>query len=157
MLDRIADDLDTPMLVVTAAAGGRRAGCLVGFATQASIDPERYLVCLSRANLTYEVALEADTLGVHFLGSEDLDLAELFGGETGHHADKLARCDWRPGPGGVPVLARPPAWFAGRVLERVDFGDHVGFLLAPGEGERRRDFEPLGYARCAHIEAGHEA
>jgi flavin reductase (DIM6/NTAB) family NADH-FMN oxidoreductase RutF len=157
MLDQIAGDLDYPMLVVTAAAAGRRAGCLVGFATQASIDPSRFLVCLSRRNLTYEVALEATALGVHFLGSGDLDLAELFGGETGDRTDKLARCDWREGPDGVPVLARPPAWFAGRVLERIDLGDHVGFLLEPGAGERRARFDQLGFSRCGHIAAGHEA
>src|SRR5438067_13436853 len=109
MLDEIAGDLDYPMLVVTAAAGGRRAGCLVGFATQTSIDPSRFLVCLSRLNATYEVACRARTLGVHVLGRGDLDLAELFGGETGHRIDKLARCDWREGPDGVPVLSRPPA------------------------------------------------
>jgi flavin reductase (DIM6/NTAB) family NADH-FMN oxidoreductase RutF len=42
---KIMGSLDYPMLVVTAAAAGERAGCLVGFATQASIDPARFLVC----------------------------------------------------------------------------------------------------------------
>ena len=36
--------LDYPMFVVTAAADGRRAGCLVGFTSQVSIDPPRLLV-----------------------------------------------------------------------------------------------------------------
>jgi flavin reductase (DIM6/NTAB) family NADH-FMN oxidoreductase RutF len=157
MLDQIAGDLDYPMLIVTAAAGGRRDGCLVGFATQTSIDPSRFLVCLSRRNLTCELALGARVLGVHFLGSGDLDLAELFGGRTGHRVDKLARCDWREGPNGVPVLTRPPAWFAGRVLERLDLGDHVGFVLEPGEGGRRGRLDQLGFARCRHIAAGHGA
>ena len=34
--------LDYPMYVVTVAADGDRAGCLVVFATKASIDPPRY-------------------------------------------------------------------------------------------------------------------
>ena len=43
----LASELDYPMFVVTTAAGGAPAGCLVGFATQCSIDPPRFLVCLS--------------------------------------------------------------------------------------------------------------
>ena len=37
--------LDYPMFIVTVAPDGGRAGCLVGFATQCSIDPVRFLVC----------------------------------------------------------------------------------------------------------------
>ena len=42
--------LDYPMIVVTTASAGERAGCLVGFHTQSSIDPERFAVWLSKAN-----------------------------------------------------------------------------------------------------------
>src|SRR3954452_22365897 len=97
-------ELDYPMFIVTAEAGGERSGCLVGFATQASIHPPRFLVGLSRRNRTFRVASEADVLVVHFVSEEDEDLAELFGGETGDEVDKSARCEWRPGPGGAPVL-----------------------------------------------------
>ena len=37
-------DLDQPSYVVTAADGDERAGCLVGFATQCSIEPPRFAV-----------------------------------------------------------------------------------------------------------------
>src|SRR5215208_7631728 len=36
--EAIVAQLDYPMFIVTAAAGEERGGCLVGFATQASID-----------------------------------------------------------------------------------------------------------------------
>jgi flavin reductase (DIM6/NTAB) family NADH-FMN oxidoreductase RutF len=144
------------MLIVTAAAAGRRDGCLVGFATQTSIDPSRFLGCLSRRNLTCEVALEAGTLGVHFLGSGDLDLAELFGGQTGHRVDKLARCDLREGPDGVPVLTRPPAWFAGPVLERLDLGATSASWSSRAMAVAGAGWAS-GFARCRHITAGHEA
>ena len=35
----LVGDLDYPMFIVTACADGERSGCLIGFATQASIDP----------------------------------------------------------------------------------------------------------------------
>jgi hypothetical protein len=45
--------LEYPMFIVTARAGGEPLGCLVGFATQTSIRPPRFLVCLSHNNRTY--------------------------------------------------------------------------------------------------------
>src|SRR6478735_1115661 len=84
VLDGFVDRLDYPMFIVTAAAagtGGRvdRSGCLVGFATQCSIEPERLLVCLSKKNHTYQVARTAVALGVHVPGARQRELAELFG------------------------------------------------------------------------------
>ena len=52
----LTGELDFSMLVVTAFDGRERAGCLVGFSTQCSIDPPRYLVCISTANHTARVA-----------------------------------------------------------------------------------------------------
>ena len=57
--DSLMASLDPPMVVVTAAAGGERAGCLVGFHSQSSIEPARCCVWLSKANHTYRVALLA--------------------------------------------------------------------------------------------------
>src|SRR3954466_64447 len=100
---RLVADLDYPMFIVTTAAGGERAGCLVGFAGQASIDPSRFLVFLSEKNRTCRVAREATHLAVHFVPADRDDLAELFGGETGDEVDKFARTDWHEGAAGMPL------------------------------------------------------
>jgi flavin reductase (DIM6/NTAB) family NADH-FMN oxidoreductase RutF len=153
----LAREIDYAMYVVTAAADGERAGCLVGFTTQSSIHPARFLVCLSRLNHTYRVACRADVLAVHVVGADQTELAELFGGETGDEVDKLARCAWRPGPDGVPLIEAFPDWFAGRVLDRLDLGDHVGFLLEPIAGQAGRGPRPLTFHRARRIEPGHPA
>src|SRR5262249_20886024 len=55
--EELMTSVDYPMLVVTVrAANGDQDGCLVGFATQCSIDPAHYLVLLSKQNRTYELA-----------------------------------------------------------------------------------------------------
>src|SRR5437588_10964138 len=121
--------LEYPMYVVTAAAGGERDGCLVGFATQCSIDPPRFLVCLSVKNRTTRIARNARTLVVHVLRKDQRDLAELFGGTTGDDVDKFASVQWHEGPHGVPVLDGCD-WFAGSITARHDdLGDHEGFVL----------------------------
>ena len=159
-LSRITAALDYPMLVVTAAAGGERAGCLVGFHTQCSIDPPRFLVCVSKANHTFRVASRATSLGLHFLTEADIDLARLFGEETGDKVDKFARCDWREGPDGVPVLSAVSGWLAARVLDRFDGGDHEAVLVEPHAGEagkpgdRRRQ---LSFQDVRDLDPGHPA
>ncbi|MDH6214711.1 flavin reductase family protein [Streptomyces pseudovenezuelae] len=130
-LDPFTDLLDGPMYVVTAEAAGERAGCLVGFGSQCSIRPARFMVWLSKANRTFRVAEHAERLTVHLLRRDQHGLARLFGGETGDRIDKFTGIPWHPGPGGSPVLDEAPAWFVGRVENRIDGGDHVGFLLAP--------------------------
>jgi flavin reductase (DIM6/NTAB) family NADH-FMN oxidoreductase RutF len=150
-------ELDYSMFVVTTVCDGERAGCLVGFATQASIDPPRFVVCLSDKNRTYRVARGADLLAVHFVPADAPELAELFGGRTGDEVDKFALCEWSPGPGGVPLLERCPNRFVGRIIERLDAGDHVAFLLAPVAAEKPHRGAQFPFHRAKRIEAGHEA
>ena len=126
---RLVTAIDYPMYIVTVADGERRAGCLVGFTTQCSIDPPRFLVCISVANHTFRVARAARVMVVHLVPEDGAGLAELFGSRTGDEVDKFARCEWAPGPEGTPVLAGCPNWFAGRILQRVPAGDHWAFLL----------------------------
>jgi flavin reductase (DIM6/NTAB) family NADH-FMN oxidoreductase RutF len=153
----LVGDLDYPMMIVTAAAGVEKAGCLVGFATQCSIDPPLFAVWLSRNNHTFRVAQKADVLAVHFPSSEDLGLAALFGGETGDEVDKFARCRWREGPGHAPVLEDCARWFTGRILERIPTEDHVGFLLRPVEAATGPWAGQLRFQSARHISPGHEA
>lgn len=143
--DAFVDHLDPELCVVTAEADGERAGCLVGFSSQCSIRPVRYVVWLSKANRTYDIARRADHLAVHLLGHDQYALARLFGGETGDQVDKFATVDWSRGPHGTVVLGAARAWLVGRVVDHLAGGDHVGFVLAPeasdtGNAPGRRPF-----------------
>lgn len=55
------------MYVVTAEVDGKRAGCVVGFASKCSIQPARFMIRLSKANRTYRVAGHTERLAVHLL------------------------------------------------------------------------------------------
>jgi flavin reductase (DIM6/NTAB) family NADH-FMN oxidoreductase RutF len=155
--DAVVEDLDYPMFVVTTAHDGHRAGCMVGFTTQASIDPPRMLVCLSVKNHTHRVARSAQLLAVHVLDPDDGPLAELFGGDTGDEVDKFARIAWTEGPGGVPLVDECPRRFVGRILETIELGDHTGFLLEPLTAESGRSGPAMGSQQVQDVEPGHEA
>jgi flavin reductase (DIM6/NTAB) family NADH-FMN oxidoreductase RutF len=153
----LVGSLEYPMFIVTARAGDEPLGCLVGFATQTSIDPPRFLVCLSHVNHTYRKGRDAALLGVHCVPATGEPIAELFGGETGDEVDKFARIRWREGPDGVPLLDDCPNRFVGRVLERVDAGDHDAYLLEPVAAERGEDAGEFTFHRAKRIPPGHPA
>jgi flavin reductase (DIM6/NTAB) family NADH-FMN oxidoreductase RutF len=154
---RIAGDLEYPMAIVTTARGEDRAGCLVGFAAQCSIDPPLVMVWLSKKNHTTRIAREAESLLVHFPSRDDSDLATLFGTQTGDEVDKFARCRWEPGPEGLPLLTGCTRWVAGHVLERFDTGDHVGHLLELFDGAAGEWAGQLGFQSVKDLDPGHDA
>lgn len=156
--DDFVDMLDYPMFVVTVQSDGQTGGCLVGFATQASIDPPAFLVGLSTSNRTTSIARTATHLAVHLLPREQLKLAELFGGETGDAVDKFQQCEWHVGPEGSPILDSALAWFVGEIIGRFDMGDHVGHLLAPVSGGTAGAVSrPVFFRDVKDLDPGHGA
>jgi flavin reductase (DIM6/NTAB) family NADH-FMN oxidoreductase RutF len=150
--------LDYPMFVVTTRSGDELAGCLVGFTSQTSIHPPRFLTGLSKRNRTFRVAEHASHLAVHLLERQHGELARLFGGETGDRTDKFARCAWHCGPHDLPILDDAAGWFAGEVRNRYDLGDHVGFLLEPVAGDAPEGFEQLvTFSDVRDLDPGHDA
>lgn len=152
----LAGGLDYPLFIVTAAEGQQREGCVIGFATQSSFEPARFLAGLSRMNRTFRLALTTDALAVHLVPADREDLAELFGGETGDETDKFERCSWHAGPRGLPILDDCPSWFAGTIEARLNLGDHVGFLLDPIKAQYAAGDEILFFRAVKDdIEPGH--
>jgi len=154
--DRVTRSLDTAMVVVTAAAQGQRAGCLVGFHSQASMEPERWSFWLSKANHTYRVGLHASSFAMHFLASDQHDLARRFGSLSGEDTDKFDGLDWDASDDGVPLLDDCPNRFE---LERValldDGGDHVCITAVVRRAASSERFEPLRLSDVLDLQPGH--
>ncbi|MEX5636294.1 flavin reductase family protein [Parafrankia sp. FMc2] len=146
-----------PMAIVTTAVDGERSGCLIGFHTQCSINPPRYLVCISHTNHTFGLARRATHLALHLLDASDRALAELFGERTGDDFDKFAHCAWSPGPFGMPILTAPPAWFAGPVVAMTDVGDHSAFVISPTGSEYDGPLNQLSFQDIRDMVPGHPA
>ena len=156
-LDWFGQKLNYPMFIATMAVNGERSGCLIGFATQCSVHPIRFATFISKKNHTHGVALRAESLAVHVVPPEELDLARLFGGETGDEIDKFERCEWSEGPLGSPILDRCPNWCEGPIVASLDAGDHGCFIIEPRHGTSDREVVALSFDTAKSIEPGHEA
>jgi flavin reductase (DIM6/NTAB) family NADH-FMN oxidoreductase RutF len=157
-MQRISRSLDSPLAIITTIAEDERAGCLIGFHAQSSIDPLNYTVWLSKANHTYRVGLRASKFAVHFLSVDQLPLATHFGSMSGETADKFAPVRWTPASNGVPLLRECPNRI---LLERLavldDGGDHVCLTTGVSQAWCEREFMPLRQSDARHLEAGHDA
>jgi flavin reductase (DIM6/NTAB) family NADH-FMN oxidoreductase RutF len=155
--ETIMRSLDPQLIVVTTAVGEERAGCLVGFHSQSSIDPNRYAVWLSKANHTYRVGLRATHVAIHFLTSDDRDLAERFGTLTGDSTDKFSGLAVDIGPEGVPLLRDCASWLVLRRIALLDEGgDHVCVALEPVDGSSAGAFAPLRLSQVGDLVPGHD-
>jgi flavin reductase (DIM6/NTAB) family NADH-FMN oxidoreductase RutF len=150
--------VDPPLIVLTTVAEDERAGCLVGFHAQSSIDPQHYCVWLSKANHTYRVGLRAKHFAVHFLSSGDLGLAERFGTLSGEDTDKFAGLDVEPDEHGVPLLTVCPDRLSVQRLALLDDGsDHVCLTTRVTSAATGGGFTPLRVSGATHLDPGHES
>jgi len=94
-------------------------------------------------------------LAVHVVDENAKGIAELFGGETGDKVDKFSGIRWHS-VHGVPVLADCERWFAGEVLQQIDLGDHVGFLLRPLDAQGDEPAAQLTIQQARDIKPGHK-
>ena len=111
-------------------------------------------MCLSKKNRTFRAV--GDVIALHVVPEDAVELAELFGGETGDEIDKFEHCEWREGPHALPLLERCPSRFCGHVIERFACGDHVALLLSPFAAEDEGG-AALRFREVMEIEPGHEA
>jgi flavin reductase (DIM6/NTAB) family NADH-FMN oxidoreductase RutF len=160
VFDQLPESLDSPMVIVTTVSldGRTRAGCLVGFHAQCSIDPPRYVVWLSKANHTYRVGSLAQRFAVHWLSEDDVELATHFGTVTGNEVDKFDTVEWDDAGGGLPVLREVATRVVARRHALLDDGsDHVCLVLEPVDVVTGGRFTPLRFSAVQHLEPGHAA
>jgi flavin reductase (DIM6/NTAB) family NADH-FMN oxidoreductase RutF len=155
--EAITGDADYPLYVVTTTDGNEMSGCLVGFVTQSSIEPVRFIICISKVNHTFAVALRSQGLALHLLGSDQRPLASLFGETSGDHVDKFAEPVWSTAVTGAPVLAECAAWIDGSIVEHRDAGDHEAFLVAVVAGGSGPHDGRLMLSDVPDFDAGHGA
>jgi flavin reductase (DIM6/NTAB) family NADH-FMN oxidoreductase RutF len=150
--------VDYPYYVLTVRAPDEEmSGCLAGFVTQCSIDPPNFIACISRLNHTLGVAKRSSAMGLHLLGEDQLDMARLFGEETGDVVDKFADVDWRIGTTGAPLLTDVSLALEGGILGHFSVGDHEAFLVRAARAVGGPDRGLLTHRTSPQLHPGHPA
>ena len=154
-LEPFISQAENSLLVVTTANEEELAGCLVGFATQCSIQPPRFIVCVSKVNHTFFAIERSGSIALHLMREDQIQLASLFGEETGDTVAKFARCHWHFGLTGAPILDDCAAWVEGRIIHRFGAGDHEAILVQPLDGGGDTGHRVLTNQRSPQFQPGH--
>ena len=153
--DELVSRLDPPMVVVTTVSGDQRAGCLAGFHTQCSVDPPRYAIWLSKANHTMALGLYAKYFGIHFLGPDDMALAERFGTLCSDEVDKFEGLDLDEGPDGLPLLRGEHRIVGHKHTLHDDGSDHVCVIVEAESVQLNGPMTQMRLQSVIHLKPGH--
>jgi flavin reductase (DIM6/NTAB) family NADH-FMN oxidoreductase RutF len=132
----------TGVTVVTVAdSGGQPHGLTMNSFTSVSLFPPLFLVCIDKTAASEPVFKKDVHLAVNVLGEEQQSLSRRF---SGAYDDRFATVDWAPGLHGAPLLSGVLATIEGKIIERLDAGDHI-ILLAEARSTSFREGRPLVY------------
>ena len=112
-------------VITTVDAQGKPHGLTANSFTSVSLDPPLILWSQSLTAPSHPVFRAAERFVVNILADDQVEVSNRFarGG-----ADKFAGAEWKPGLGGVPLLAGCAAYLECRRMETFPGGDHVVFL-----------------------------
>jgi flavin reductase (DIM6/NTAB) family NADH-FMN oxidoreductase RutF len=105
--------------VVTACIGGQPVGLAVSSLISLSADPAMVAFSVSNTSGSGSLLLEAETVVVHLLGADHVEVAKTF---STRGVDRFARTSWSYLPTGEPALDDASVRLHGRVSQQVAAG-----------------------------------
>lgn len=115
-------------IVTTIAGNDVPVGFTATSFASVSLRPPLVSFCLARNATCSSAFANAEYVGVHLLGAEQVALARTFATPG---IDRFAQpLSWRIGPHDVPLIATL-AWMVCRIVERVTAGDHTILIAEP--------------------------
>ena len=135
------------LYVVSAAAGDRRAGCVVNTAVQVTSNPARISIAVNKENFTAGVITDAGAFAVTVIDqTADMIYIGNFGFRTSANFDKFERYEERQTALGMPyVPEHATALFSCRLVKTIDVGTHLLFVGEVEDAQKLSDEPPLTY------------
>lgn len=142
------------VFVITADAGGGPAGLTATTVFPASATPPMLVFCLSSHSSAAPTIAAADTVVIHLLAAEQLDLAKLFATSG---IDRFADCSmWTRLSTGEPLLRDVARWVRGRIVSRTVAGSSTVVTVdALDVGGRDPDLDGADSALVYHDRVWH--
>jgi flavin reductase (DIM6/NTAB) family NADH-FMN oxidoreductase RutF len=142
---------DREVWLVTACAGGERAGLIATFVSQASIVPEmpRVVIGLAKQHHTAQIVDRSRGFVLHLLTEDQIDLVWRFGLQSGRNLDKWQGLAVRDSANGPRVDAL--ALLDCRVETSLDIGDRTVYLAEVLAGRVERAGAPLTMRRAIQL------
>lgn len=121
-------------------ASGRPNGLAANSFTSVSLDPPLVSFCVAHTSTTWPKLRTAGRLCVNILSVPQLDVCLRLAARGG---EKFTGLEWRPSPGGGPVIDGALAWVECSVEAEHTAGDHVIVVARVHHLDRHHDGDPL--------------
>lgn len=135
------------LFIVTAGTGRDATGMLASWVQQCSFEPPHVSVAIRPGRAVHNLLMEHAPFAVSILGAEQTDLVKHFarGFDPGQPA--FQGIATTPSPDGVPLLTSALASLCGKVIARVNSGDHDLLIGVVTVGRVTGDSKPYVHIR----------
>ncbi|MEM2123607.1 MAG: flavin reductase family protein [Candidatus Bathyarchaeia archaeon] len=131
--------------VVSSRKGDKINGLAVAWMTQVSYRPPLVAVSVGKARYTHEMIESSRVFAVSILHEGQIEIAKLFGLQSGRDMDKFAQVAFETKVSGSPVLKDCLAFLDCKVESSLQVGDHTIFIGSILDAGIKRDEKPLIY------------
>ncbi|HHX55994.1 MAG TPA: hypothetical protein GX705_06565 [Clostridiales bacterium] len=135
---------------------GKKNGCIINTAVQATSEPMVMNVTMMKENLTTELIRKKGSLSVSVLSLDcPLDLISSFGMRSGRDYDKFDNIEYKTDKNGNPYLKKHTiAYMSLEVTSILDMGTHYLFICDVVDGGNLEEGQPMTYADYRAIKSG---
>lgn len=144
------------LFVAGVEEGGKKNGCIVNTAVQATSDPMIMTVTMMKDNLTTQLIKKKGSLTVSVISLDcPLDGIGSFGMRSGRDCDKFDGIEHKTDGNGNPYLEENTlAYMSLNVSSMIDLGSHYLFICDVVEAEKTGKGQPMTYADYRALKSG---
>jgi len=118
-------------------------GTVLSFVTQVSIDPSYIALSIRKNSNFYTVAVKSEHLAIHFPSKEQQSMVLSFFKINDQLHDSINGYSFKWSEIGNPLLDDIPIILEGKIIEKIDIGDHPIFICEVVNTILRQDVDML--------------
>lgn len=132
------------LYVLTSKDGDRVDAATVNWVTQASFAPPLVVVGVKKDSDSFQLVKNSRGFALNVLGADQKELAFAFFKHVEPEGNKIGPATFSVNPAsGAPILAETPAWFACKVVDINEAGDHAVVIGEVVDAGVNADAEPM--------------
>lgn len=139
------------VFVLVAGNGeGKVTGMLASWVQQASFDPPQVTVAVNKSRYLNQWLVAGTAVTLNQVAKGDSSLFRHFGKGFEPDAEAFADIGHKTGRNGLPLLTASMASWEGRIVDQLEAGDHILYLVTVNHVHVHRDssaYEPFVHLR----------
>jgi len=134
-------------VATTCGLDGEPVGMTANAFMSVSLDPPLVMLSVARTAASFEAMEQCDRYAVHILCDGQQELSKVFARSAADGVEKFDGVDWHRAEDGLPLLDGCLARIECTVVDRVELGDHVGYVGRVDAAHAKGEDAPLGFFR----------